>query len=153
MAASGLRSSCDNMARNSSLRRFSSASEFGLLLRLFLETPAHGDVSEQNRDVAQLRRAQPEGVDVEPSAVECPRLVHESNGFARQCDAAVRLEPMRLEVGHQCAHAFADCIAQPGLLLEGRVGFQKSEVHGTAASSNSISTTQNPTSIEFRRLR
>ncbi len=85
------------------------------------------DVLEQHPDLPPFRRPDREGVDLVP-APERVGAVLEALGFAGAHDPAVGLEPVSLEVGRQRPDRPADRVAEPGLLLEGRVHGQESVV-------------------------
>ncbi len=85
------------------------------------------DVLEQDRHLPPFRRPDREGVDLVP-APERVGAVLEAFRLAGSDDPAVGLQPVRLEVGRQRPDRPADRVAEPGLLLEGRVHGQEAVV-------------------------
>ena len=62
-----------------------------------------GDVREEDRDPLRRRVPGTQGANVEP-APEDVRVVLEMGGLAGECDAAVGVEPMALQVGRELAN-------------------------------------------------
>jgi hypothetical protein len=79
-----------------------------------------GDVTEQDRDTAELGLPDAEREDVIP-AIEGAGFLLESHWLAGQRHLSTYLEPVLLVSGGELTHRAADCLVQARLLFEGGV--------------------------------
>ena len=92
-----------------------------LLLRLFSPL-ALGDVHEQDRDSPLPRFADPKGGDIEPPAIECLGLIHETHRLAGHGHLAVDLEPVGVMGRGKFSHPLSQGVLDP--VCSSKAGFR-----------------------------
>ncbi|MEH2178400.1 MAG: hypothetical protein V7K56_04365 [Nostoc sp.] len=89
---------------------------------------ALGDVAENNRDFMLFRLVHRESVQIEP---EPHRFGTVDPPFGLYCfdDFSESFRPVRLNVWHQLADGFANCVFERGDVQESRISFKKAVVN------------------------